>query len=151
MEIFRVIRSCSSRVLAGLSCLALLAGCSSVDNLMAGDKVDYRSASASRTSGLEVPPDLTQLSRESRYQQPNGSVSASTFQTATAAGPVTPIVPVVAPQSVGAFRMERLGNERWLSTTLSSTRSIRPASSTSSAPASSGPRPAATSTSPTAA
>ncbi len=28
-------------------------------------------------------------------------------------------MPVVAPQSVGDFRMERLGNERWLSTTLS--------------------------------
>jgi outer membrane protein assembly factor BamC len=85
---------------------------------MSGDKVDYRSSSSTRTTGLEVPPDLTQLSKESRYQQPNGSVSASTFQAAAAAGPVTPVVPVVAPQSVGAFHLERLGNERWLSTTL---------------------------------
>jgi len=119
MEILRVILPCSSRVLAGLSCLALLAGCSSVD--LSGEKVDYRS-STSRTNSLEVPPDLTQLTRESRYQQPNnsGSVSASTFQAAAAAGPAptASIVPVVAPQSVGAFKIERLGNERWLSTTL---------------------------------
>jgi outer membrane protein assembly factor BamC len=117
MEIFRVILSYSSRVVAGLSCLAVFAGCSTVENFFSGDKVDYRSSSTTRTTGLEVPPDLTQLSRESRYQQPNGSISASTFQTAASA-PATPIVPVVAPQSVGAFRIERLGNERWLSTTL---------------------------------
>ena len=122
MEIFRVIVSCSSRALAGLSCLAVLAACSSID--LSGEKVDYRSASA-RTNSLEVPPDLTQLTRESRYTQPNasGTVSASTFQTAANAGPTAgaaaaPIVPVVAPQSAGAFRLERLGNERWLSTTL---------------------------------
>jgi outer membrane protein assembly factor BamC len=122
MEIFRVILSRSSRVLlASLSCLALLAGCSTIENLFAGDKVDYRSSSATRTTGLEVPPDLTQLSKESRYQQPNGSISASTFQAAGTTGtatPTTPVVPVVAPQAVGAFRIERLGNERWLSTTL---------------------------------
>jgi outer membrane protein assembly factor BamC len=119
MEIFRVTLPCFSRVLTGLSCLALLAGCSSIENVMSGDKVDYRSSSSSRANGLEVPPDLTQLSRESRYQQPNsGTVNASTFQTAATAAPTTPVVPVVAPQAVGAFRMERLGNERWLSTTL---------------------------------
>jgi len=113
-----VILSCSPRILATFACLALVAGCSSVD--LSGEKVDYRSSS-SRSNSLEVPPDLTQLTRESRYQQPSsGSVSASTFQAGTAAAATaTPIVPVVAPQSVGAFRIERLGNERWLSTTLS--------------------------------
>ncbi len=100
-----------------LSCLAFVGGCSTVENLLSGDKVDYRSTSTTRTAGLEVPPDLTQLTRESRYQQPNGAISASTFQSATTA-PAAAIVPVVAPQSMGAFRVERQGNERWLSTTL---------------------------------
>ena len=68
---------------AGLACLAALAGCSSIEASSRGDKVDYRSNRATRTTGLEVPPDLTQLSRDSRYQQPTGVVSASTFQTAT--------------------------------------------------------------------
>ena len=120
METFRVTFAFSSRIVASLTCLGLIAGCSTVENLLSGDKVDYKSTSTSRTNGLEVPPDLTQLSRESRYQQPNGSISASTFQSATAtAAATTPTVATVAPQSVGAYRIERLGNERWLSTTLS--------------------------------
>ena len=107
----------SLRRVAAVSCLAALASCSSVDNFLAGDKVDYRSTSTTRSSGLEVPPDLTQLSRDSRYQQPNGTVSASTFQAQSAAS-APAATPTVAPQSVGAFKIERLGNDRWLSTTL---------------------------------
>ena len=106
-----------SRVLGALSCLAIVAGCSSVDSMLAGDKVDYKSSSAARSTGLEVPPDLTQLSKESRYQQPNGTISASSFQAAAAAS-APAAVPVIAPEAVGAFKMERQGNERWLSTTL---------------------------------
>jgi outer membrane protein assembly factor BamC len=121
MEISRVTLSRSSRLAAVLSCLALIGGCSSINDVLSGDKVDYRSTSTTRTSPLEVPPDLTQLTRESRYQQPNGAVSASTFQSATAAAAAAsaPVAtPVIAPQEIGAFRIERLGNDRWLSTTL---------------------------------
>ena len=88
---------------------------------MNGDKVDYKSTSKVSTTGLEVPPDLTQLSRDSRYQQPSGVISASAFQSSASAtaGTANPLaVPVVAPQSIGSFRLERLGNERWLSTSL---------------------------------
>ena len=121
METSRVTLSLSFRLAAVSSCVALLAGCSAINDTLAGDKVDYKSTSTTRTTPLEVPPDLTQLNRESRYQQPNGAVSASTFQTATApaavaSAPVT--TPVVAPQEMGGFRIERLGNDRWLSTTL---------------------------------
>ncbi len=120
MENYRVTFALSSRIVAGLTCLSLVAGCSSVENLLAGDKIDYKSSSTTRTNSLEVPPDLTQLSRDSRYQQPGGTVSASAFQTATATttAAAAPATPTVAPQSVGAFKIERLGNERWLSTTL---------------------------------
>lgn len=105
--------------LVALGALTSLAGCSTVENLLSGDKVDYRSSSAARASGLEIPPDLTQLARESRYTQPSGTVSASTFQTlGTTTSATTNLAPVVAPQAVGAFKLERLGNERWLSTTL---------------------------------
>jgi len=116
--------SLSYRLAAVLSCVALLAGCSAINDTLAGDKVDYKSTSTTRTTPLEVPPDLTQLNRESRYQQPNGAVSASTFQSATAAAAAAsaasaPVAtPVIAPQQVGEFRIERLGNDRWLSTTL---------------------------------
>ena len=104
--------------LAGVACLFALAGCTTIENFLTGEKVDYRSTTT-RTTGLEVPPDLTQLSKESRYQAPSGTVSASTFQTAVAtAAPVAPVTPVIAPQALGSFRIERLGNERWLSTSL---------------------------------
>ncbi len=116
---------------------ALLSACSSLEDLFSSDKVDYRSTgnNSSRPANLEVPPDLTQLSRDSRYQQPqSGIVTASTFQSAAsgpaaatgagtngaAAGVVASAAatPTVAPLSVGAFHLERQGNERWLSTTL---------------------------------
>jgi len=121
METSRVTLSRSSRFAALLSCLAFIGGCSSINEVLSGDKVDYRSTSSTRATPLEVPPDLTQLSRESRYQQPNGAISASTFQTATAPAPAAsaPVATqTIAPQQMGAFRIERLGNERWLSTTL---------------------------------
>jgi outer membrane protein assembly factor BamC len=96
----------------------LLAGCSSVENFVAGDKVDYKTQGATHNSGLEVPPDLTQLSKDPRYQIPGGSVSASTFQSAASAPPPVSSTPQAAPQSVGDMKIERLGNERWLSTAI---------------------------------
>jgi len=101
---------------AGL--LALLAGmsaCSSIENLAAGDKVDYRTA-GSKTGGLEVPPDLTQLARDSRYQQPGGTVSATTYQAAGSTAPVA--TNVVAPNNISNMRIERQGTQRWLVTPL---------------------------------
>jgi outer membrane protein assembly factor BamC len=103
------------------ACLAFgvaLAGCSSVENFVAGDKVDYRT-SGTKTAGLEVPPDLTQLARDPRSLPQAGAVSASTFQAATApTGVVAPSATVVAPKLIGEVRIERLGNQRWLATPL---------------------------------
>ena len=110
--------------LAVASALAALSltGCSTLDNLLSGDKIDYRTANTGgKTSGLEVPPDLTQLTRDSRYQQPQGgAVSAAAFQSntpATTAAAVVVATPIAA-QSVADMRIERLGNERWLRTGL---------------------------------
>ena len=46
-----------------------------------GDKVDYKSA-AVKAPSLEIPPDMTQLSRESRYAVPGAAVTASGFSSA---------------------------------------------------------------------
>ena len=99
----------------------LLCGCSTIDSLMAGDKIDYRTTSGTKTSGLEVPPDLTQLTRDSRYQPvQGGAVSAAAYQAGTvAASPATAQAVSVAAQSAGDVRIERLGNERWIRTGLS--------------------------------
>lgn len=98
---------------AVLALVAGLAGCSSIDGILSGDKVDYRNAAA-KTRPLEVPPDLTQLARDPRYAAPGGVISASsTPQTpslqATGA-PTSTVVPAV----VGRVRVEKQGTQRWL-------------------------------------
>ncbi len=119
LEYRYVIRFPTAGALAPVTLIALaLAGCSSVESFVTGDKVDYRSAGA-KTAGLEVPPDLTQLSRDTRYQQSGGAVSAAAFQ-ASAAAPQAPQASTsVAPQQLGEVRIERLGNQRWLATPMS--------------------------------
>jgi outer membrane protein assembly factor BamC len=98
----------------------LIGGCSSLDNLISGDKIDYRTSGGAKSAGLEVPPDLTQLTRDSRYQMTQGSaVSAAAYQAGTqVAAPSTAPVATIAAQSVGEMKIERLGNERWLRTSL---------------------------------
>lgn len=100
-------------VIAG--CAAALCACSSVENMVAGDKIDYKGSAAARSTGLEVPPDLTQLAKDPRLQQAGGVVSASTFQ--TAAAPVAPTVAGVVPKA-NDLRIERQGNQRWIVSTL---------------------------------
>lgn len=87
-----------------LALAALLSACS----VLEGDRIDYKSAS--KGPSLEVPPDLTQLSRDSRYMVPgSGPVSASAYQ----AGQTVAGVPTAA-IAVGDVRIERAGNQRWL-------------------------------------
>ena len=92
-------------VLAGAG---LFSGCSTITDVVKGDKIDYKSAGKAGPS-LEVPPDLTQLGRETRYVVPGAAVSAN----ATQVGQGTQAVPVAA-LSVGDVRIERSGNQRWL-------------------------------------
>jgi outer membrane protein assembly factor BamC len=103
--------------LAALACM--LAACTtSTEGLLSGQKVDYGSAAA-KTKPLDVPPDLTQLARESRYQTQGGVVSASTAAAPAAARAATaaPVAtPTVAVQTSGDVRIERQGQLRWLVT-----------------------------------
>jgi outer membrane protein assembly factor BamC len=82
---------------------AALAACS----VLEGEKIDYRSAT--KGSSLDVPPDLTQLTRDSRYQIPGGPVTASSYQV----GQSAPTLPAAA-TTVGDVRIERDGQKRWL-------------------------------------
>ncbi|MDO9434820.1 outer membrane protein assembly factor BamC [Hydrogenophaga sp.] len=83
----------------------LAAGCS----MLQEDKIDYKSAK--RGSTLDVPPDLTQLSRDSRYNVPGGVVTASGYQ---ATSPAQATAASTAAVSIGDVRIERAGNQRWL-------------------------------------
>ena len=97
--------------------LAALAGCSSIESTLAGDKVDYKSATM-RDSPLDVPPDLTQLARDARYQPSSGTVSASSFRSTPAVPSTALAASAVAPGAVGDMHIERAGSERWLVTEL---------------------------------
>ncbi len=98
--------------LGALALLAALAGCSS--SSLSTDRVDYRSNTA-KINPLEVPPDLAQLSRDSRYQTQNGVVSASATAQGAGTRGATSSGPVVAPTALGEFKVERDGARRWLS------------------------------------
>jgi len=101
----------SSRPLHRLGLLAcatlLVSGCS----ILKEDKIDYKSAQ--RGSSLDVPPDLTQLSRDTRYVVPGAAVTASGYQTSQTSGASAPGTGT-APLQVGDVRIERAGSQRWL-------------------------------------
>lgn len=91
----------------GLLGLAMaLSACSVLEN----DKIDYKSATQGAT--LEVPPDLTQLSRDNRYAVPGTAVSAAAFQAGQSAKSST--TTTAAATKIGDVRIERNGNQRWL-------------------------------------
>lgn len=89
------------------SALAVAAFVATGCSVLQEDKIDYKSAKQANT--LEVPPDLTQLNRESRYVVPGNVVTASGYQVAQPAQKVP-----TAATSVGDVRIERAGNQRWL-------------------------------------
>ncbi len=82
-----------------------LAGCSALES----DKVDYRSSTV-RAPSLVVPPDLTQLSKDTRYTVVDGGVAASGYKPGQTASTKVP----VAATAIGDVRIERAGNQRWL-------------------------------------
>ena len=95
---------------------ALLAGCSSMNELIQGEKIQYKSE-ARQLPRLEIPPDLTSPSRDDRYAVPDvtthGTATLSTYN-AERGGAVRAGSTEVLP-NVAKVRIERAGSERWLS------------------------------------
>lgn len=93
---------------------ALLAGCSSMPDILQGEKIKYKGAG--QLPSLEIPPDLTSPSRDDRYAvpdvNPHGSATLSTYN-AERSGAIragsTELLPNVA-----KVRIERAGTQRWL-------------------------------------
>ena len=98
-------------IATSLACLT--SGCSSLEE----EKINYKSASKQLPT-LEVPPDLTQLKRDSRYQI-NGATSASTLAAANAGTARTANDSGTAINQAGEAKIERIGNQRVLSIALS--------------------------------
>ena len=83
----------------------ILSGCGITET----GKIDYKSGQ--KTTPLVVPPDLTQLSKDTRYAIVNGSVSASNAQTTPEA---SKSAIEVGAAGANGMRIERQGNQRWL-------------------------------------
>ncbi len=101
----------SARQLNTLACAAaltcFLSGCSTLEE----SKIDYKSASKAPT--LEVPPDLTQLKRDSRYQVAGSTSALSMAATSGPAGRVANDAGIASNQA-GNARIERTGPQRYL-------------------------------------
>jgi outer membrane protein assembly factor BamC len=101
----------SAHHLSAMACAAaltcFLSGCSTLEE----SKIDYKSASQAPT--LEVPPDLTQLKRDSRYQV-SGSNSALVSATSAAASTRTAPDAGTAANQSGEARIIRTGTQRFL-------------------------------------
>jgi len=95
-----------NRTAITLTTLVLLSGCGS---LLSGDKVNYKTEGGTKVVPLDIPPDLTQLTRDTRYAVPGGPVTASSMGIRSEA-PVS----ATAAKQVNDVRVERDGKQRWL-------------------------------------
>jgi outer membrane protein assembly factor BamC len=112
----------SQRALVTGALMASLTGCGMINSVIGNDKVDYKGAK--KATPLDVPPDLTQLQKDSRYAQPdsnNGVATASGYNASRSAAagdavivPGQPSVGTVVPTSINDIKVERDGNQRWL-------------------------------------
>lgn len=101
--------------LVGAGVLGGLVGCSG-SILPESKKIEYKSAG--KLPPLEVPPDLTQQSRDERYTVPDvasskGSATYSAYSVERGGQARTSTAQEVLPQ-VDKMRIERSGTQRWL-------------------------------------
>ena len=101
----------SAHHLSAMACAAaltcFLSGCSTLEE----SKIDYKSAS--QAPKLEVPPDLTQLRRDSRYQVA-GSNSALASTASAASSNRAAFDAGTAANQAGEARIARIGTQRYL-------------------------------------
>ena len=107
--------------LAGvIGAAGLSAGCSFVGNISDSNRIDYRSASKAKNTSLDVPPDLTQIRRDSRFSIPDaeqGSTTASSYaakRAGVSGAAVATANGTVAPSQLKEMRIERNGTQRYL-------------------------------------
>jgi outer membrane protein assembly factor BamC len=101
----------------GMLMLTGMVGCSSIGSMLDADRIDYKSAASKKSvNKLEIPPDLTQLQRDSRYSIPeaaSGTITASDYNSQQGVRIAKDAV-VVAPKEMASVRIERAGGQRWL-------------------------------------
>jgi outer membrane protein assembly factor BamC len=105
------------KIFATTATLLALTACTTTFD---GNKVDYR-AKGAVVRPLEVPPDLTQITKNAQAAVPvGGAANASSYATANQQPSQQPgTAPVtsnstIAPASLGDVRVQREGTQRWL-------------------------------------
>ena len=96
-----------NRTAIALASLVLISGCGSITD---GGKVNYKTEGGTKVVPLDIPPDLSQLNRDTRYAVPGGSITASSM---AAPRPAAANAATAAKQ-VNDVRIERDGSQRWL-------------------------------------
>jgi outer membrane protein assembly factor BamC len=97
------------KVLTSAVALLALSACTTT---LDSNKVDYKSQ-GQVGPGLEVPPDLTQITKSAQALVPaSGAANASTFLAAAPSAPVVSSTIVATAQA--DIRVEREGTQRWL-------------------------------------
>jgi outer membrane protein assembly factor BamC len=95
-------------LLVGLA--ALLTACGSV---MDTDKVNYKSETEEKAVPLEVPPDLSKISRSKRYDMPGGSISAKSLMNESNQSTETD-ASSTSPLKLADIEIKREGSQMWL-------------------------------------
>ena len=100
-------------IVATLIVLALGA-CSTINDALQGDKLDYKTQATTKVKSLEVPPDLSSLPRDDRFDIPadRNSATLSAYNQQRASG--TPAQSAGVLPTVKDARLERAGGQRWL-------------------------------------
>ena len=98
----------SKRAVTVVALASLLAACGSI---MDTDKVNYKSQTEEKAVPLEVPPDLSKMTRTKRYDMASGAVSANTMN-GTANKEDTGAQ--TSPMSIGDIQIKREGQQMWL-------------------------------------
>ena len=90
--------------------IAAISSLSACGSLIDSDKVNYKTEGATKVVSLDIPPDLTQLSRDTRYNVPGGPVTASSMSKVESVSTIQK----TATKQVNDVRIERDGKQRWL-------------------------------------
>jgi len=116
-------RTNSLSKIISLLAITAMAGCATTGNLLEGERIDYQSATKKESPGstLEIPPDLSQISRDNRFAIPgssaagnNGPLTASGFNAKSAVTAATKPAATTALNFSQDMRIERDGTQRWL-------------------------------------
>lgn len=108
-----MIKRLRSPLILAMICAGTLTACGSLESVVNGEKIDYKSVGDQPVSSLEVPPDLTQIRRDSRYTLPSvGTTTATEFEKDKTKPTVQ--TAAIAANKLDGMKIERSGTQRWV-------------------------------------